>query len=57
VKRYLRRLDVWDLVTVAGGGLVVYGVSLWSGPAAWVVAGVATAGLGYLGGVWASSQR
>ena len=39
-RAFLRGLDVYDALGVAGVLALIYGVSLWSGPAAWVTAGV-----------------
>ncbi len=36
------------MVLLVGLAFVVYGLSLWSVPAAWIVAGLGVAGLGWL---------
>ena len=39
MRRWLGRFDARDAVGCAGVGSLVYGVGLWSVPAAWVVFG------------------
>lgn len=36
----MKAIDVSDALEAAGGACIVYGVSQWSVPAAWVLAGV-----------------
>ncbi len=41
MKKILSALDIYDLCGTAGAILLLYGVSRWSGPAAYVLAGIA----------------
>ena len=46
-RRWLALLDVYDVLGLAGFGALEYGVSLWSVPAAWVLAGAVLLALSF----------
>lgn len=48
----LTGMDVYDVLGLGGASALLYGVSQWSGPAAWVLAGIGLLTLAILPMVW-----